>query len=254
MQCDLISGTRRILVLLLACLSVGVVSAGEWRETFDDGNLAGWTLMFQGIRDDWDVTWEVEDGILNVRLEALLDWLEREDIASFLEWTAQPVQTSHLNVRMRSPVSLDVKLGVFLGKRLPEENPNYAEGYLICHHSVDEMAIGREASWHEGGTLASFFAHDWYLEYRAGHFTLLSEELFPETWLLLEFEDVTLPQVDVMGILAISPWIVPEGHGAIDTLSFEGPNMPNHPSHAVEGRELLTVAWGQLKCQTCGRR
>lgn len=236
-------------------------SGGEWRESFDGGGLDAWVQVFPGNPDEWESAWTVADGLLTVRVASHLDMWDAMakwgDIADLWKWKALSSLTNHLDVRMRSPASLDGKFGLFLGASQAEASPDYATGYFFYHHGVDVMRLTKEGVALEGAILATFFVHDWRLEFREGQFRLFSEELFPETWLLTEFVDADLSEVDTVGLLVTMPWVVgavSAFEGCIDEVVFWEASVPDHDPFDVDTQERRTVTWGRLRHIASGGR
>lgn len=220
--------------------------AGQWRETFEDENLRGWTLPFKNVPKNWESIWKTRRGVLDVTLKPVRDLR----IAELLQWTVRPLHAQDLTVTVHEIDAFPVGVwppgdfGVFLGKQLPPNEADFARGYFFSKGIVYPIQFSRNGKSKGGNVMAVYVSRrQLKILFGAGHFRLFSEEDI----LLTDFEDPDLTRVNVVGLLAIPNGVADEFHGEVDTFIISGPDVPNHNNLAVQPKGKLATMWGKLK-------
>jgi len=234
------------MILMLGFISPG--HSGEWRDTFDGEKLEGWTLISAGEAKDWNATWGLKDGTLNVtiNLPAPVPL-----VADFLHWTAHRINIESLTVvgydihDFNVPGVSNGALCLFLGRRMGE--PNFASGYHFCTGAVHEILFDKKGNRVEGriragyGDRAPLTRSRLKVIFQAGRFRVFGLDV-----LLADFEDATFQQIDVVGLLANVGGGGKQFSGSIGTISISGPGIPDH-NRDVQPQGKLATTWGQLK-------
>ena len=241
-------------VVLLSILCILNGNAGNWVEQFDDELTKGWERI-SGVAE-WRVRWEAVEGILftEIRRPELPGSCEETD-ADFLHWTAHQFRLDSLTVIgseiVYPPPGRNTwgQLALFLGKR--QTSPDFvAKGYYFSPEMATEVTFRENEGYTKGKTISVYdkqfklTTKNLKVTFDSGKFRVLSG-----TMLLSDFNDVTIPEIDVVGLLTIchneGDWF----GGSISSFSISGSGIPNHnQSLDVQLRDTqLSTTWARLK-------
>ena len=239
-------------VLLLNVIPICHSHAGTWNETFNDETLKGWERI--SSVEEWRVRWEVVEGILfsQIRRSGIAAVCKTKD-GSFMHWTANQFRLDTITV-----IGTEIifpppgrggwgDLGLFMGKR--QQSPDFvAKGYFFSPVKINQATFGKKDGYIKGKIISEygdnfqFTTKSIKVAFVSGKFRILTG-----TTLIAEFNDNTLPEIDVVGVLITcnGEWF----NGSISGITISGNGIPNHNlSLAVKLRNTqLTTTWAQLK-------
>ncbi len=223
-----------VVVLITSFCLVVSVSAGTWRDDFEDDNFDGWR------RNITVSTWTVLDGFLQIQMNT------RDPTADFLEFIASPGPYRQFTVTLTNP-SIGMRIGLAKAFPGPVEGRQDFYFYSFSAYEISALNVNRF-----GGTFVSGF-RNWLprnpgtiwrdavvnlkVNFDAGRFQYFADEA-----LRADFEDSHFDQIDFITIMIV-------GGGAIhleqvDAFEVSGPGIG---VQAVQSKGKLASSWGGMK-------
>ena len=90
---------RYLILVFFLLISYEVSIAERWSDDFNDGNLYGWKVIFDELKDkSWTSSWKCQDGVLDVKLSWKGQNRPVPGVMDFLQFAAFPISSSKLSV------------------------------------------------------------------------------------------------------------------------------------------------------------
>ena len=225
-----------VVILITLFLPMASVSAGTWRDDFEDDSLDGWALR------NPDSTWTVQNGFVCAQMLP-----HHVFSADFLEFTAFPGPYERFTITL---TDLSNSLFIGLSKMFiwPVTGRQVFYFYIFSTAAIDGLSINRL-----GGSFTSGFRNQW-LPRNPGtlweddvaelqvHFDSAHFQLFADGELRADFEDSHFDQIDFATIL-----IVGEGgdkEQRVDAFEISGPGIG---VQTIQPKEKLATSWGAIR-------
>ncbi len=214
----------------------------SWREDFGEGHLNSWKRReLQRER----VTWQIKNGRLSARTKA---WCNQrlnlgEQLAQQTNYTyrftAFPIDTEQLSVKLSIHSTSNANVGIFMGKDPQDDLVHPLEyAYQFANHRIGSPEVLSAVSAPEMG----FNLDEIEVVFDRGHFYLYSDDEY-----ITDFDSKTLNRVDMLGI-AVFPKFCPEiAEVVVDDFVVSGPSIYDAGSLDVQSKNKVTVLWGKLK-------
>ncbi len=238
-------GLMKRLYGLLLIFSVFIFStnkyivAGTWIEDFDS-NLDSWTKR-EHQRER--VIWQIRSKRLNIQTEPYcnVELNLNNELALMthytLDFTAFPIDTGQLQVKMRVISAKNANMGIFIGEK-PESvfvNP-LRRTYQFADHTIGgplDFPIQNPHIELELKQIEVAFAHGFF-------------QLFSEGERIVDFQDNNFRTITYLGIVVFPVRCTTESTVLIDDFVISGPSIPNDILH-VTSKNKAAVVWGMLK-------
>ena len=215
--------------------------AGTWVENFNENHFNAWTKR-EHQRER--VTWQRKNGRLYVQTKAFchddmnLDGRFPLKTHYTLAFTAFPIETDKLKVKMTGLYSKNAFIGIFLGKQPIDvfDNP-LRQTYQFTNHFIGaplDLPIKRP-----------------YIELDLKEVEIVFEqgtfELFSQGEKIVDFYDENFLTVTYLGVAVIIKGCLFDATAAADDFVISGPSLPHGGSWSVQSKDKAAVVWGALK-------
>ncbi len=212
------------------------IVASTWREHFNK-NLNSWTKR-EHQRDR--VSWQVKDGRLNIQTKPFCNGVlnlggQLPHMTHYtLEFTAFPIETHQLRVKMRVVNTKNANVGIFIGEH-PESlfvNP-LRRTYQFVDHT-----IGGPLNFRNQNPQIELELNEIDIAFARGLFTLYSKGKK-----LVDFQDDNFKTINYLGIVVLPKRCDIDAIVIVDDFIISGVNLD------VQPKSKAAVLWGQLKRQ-----
>ena len=222
------------MILITLFLPMASVSAGTWRDDFEDGNFDGWK------RNITVSTWTVLDGFLRVQM------ITRIPTADFLEFVAFPGPYRQFTVTLTNP-SIGMRIG--LAKAFPGPVEGWQDFYFYSFSAYKISALNVNRF---GGTFVSSFRNflpsnpetiwrgavvNLRVNFDAGRFQYFADEA-----LRADFEDSHFDQIDFIAIMVVGADAVVREQ--VDAFEVSGLGIG---MQTIQPKEKLATSWGAIR-------
>ena len=215
--------------------------AGTWVENFNENHFNAWTKR-EHQRER--VTWQRKNGRLDVQTRAFcnddmnLDGRFPLKTHYTLTFTAFPIETDKLNVKMTGLHSKNAYIGIFLGKQPIDvfDNP-LRQTYQFTNHF-----IGAPLGLPIKRPYIELYLKEVEIVFEQGTF-----ELFSQGEKIVDFQDENFLTVAYLGIAVIIKRCLFDASARADDFVISGPSIPNGGSWSVQSKDKVAVVWGALK-------
>ena len=218
------------------------IIAGNWKEHFNK-NLDSWTKReLQRER----VTWQVKDGRLNVYTKpfcnGILNIAGRLPLKTHytLAFTAIPIETNNLRVKMKIVNSKNANVGIFIGE-YPEDifvNP------LRRTYQFVDYTIGGPLDFRNQNPQIELELNKIDIGFARGLFTL-----YANGKKIVDFQDGNFRRISYLGIVAFPKNCSIDATVVLDDFIISGPSIPSNDIQDVLPRGKAAEMWGSLKGQ-----
>ncbi len=213
------------------------IVAGTWIESFNENHLNSWTKR-EHQRDR--VSWQVKDGRLNIHTKPFCNGIlnlggQLPHMTHYtLEFTAFPIETHQLRVKMRVVNTKNANVGIFIGEH-PESlfvNP-LRRTYQFVDHT-----IGGPLNFRNQNPQIELELNEIDIAFAQGLFTLYSKGKK-----LVDFQDDNFKTINYLGIVVLPKRCDIDAIVIVDDFIISGVNLD------VQPKSKAAVLWGQLKRQ-----
>ena len=230
-----------LIFCVLICSTNKDAVAGTWTEDFNQDHLNSWTKR-EHQRER--VTWQTKNGHLDVQTKAFCnDNMNLEGKFPLkthytLSFTAFPLETDELIVKMTGLGGKNVNIGIFLGKQPNDvfDNP-LRQTYQFTNHFIGaplDLPIKRPVIELELKEIEIVFEQGTF-------------ELFSQGEKIVDFQDDNFQTITYLGIAVIIKGCLFDAKAAANDFVISGPSIPNGGSWNVQSKDKTAVVWGALK-------
>ncbi len=232
---------KRVYMLVLCCFVLifstnTSIIAGNWRENFND-DLDSWTKR-EHQREK--VIWQTKNGQLNIRTTPFCNGnLNVNDLLPLkthytLEFTAFPIETHQLRVKMRVVITRNANVGIFVGEQ-PESL--FVNPLRRTYQFVDHI-IGGPLDLPNRNPEIEMELKDIDIVFERGHFKLYSNGKK-----IADFHDNYFQSINYLGIVIFPKHCNVDATAFLDDFVITDPNDSWH----VNSKDKAAVLWGELK-------
>lgn len=204
-----------------------------WSEDFGNVHLDSWTKReYQRER----VTWETKNGQLEVSTQPFcngrLNIFNRLELETnyILEFTAFPIETEQIRVKLKVDSLENANAGIFIGKK-PDSivHQVFQHAYLFANHT-----LGIPDSWGHRGTAPDIGMNLKEIDvvFDRGHFYVYSEGKF-----IVDFQSNSIQQIDYIGIVVFPENCNIPATVNLDDFEISGPTIPATGTFVVEPKD-----------------
>jgi len=223
-----------VVILITLFLPMASVSAGIWRDDFEDDNFDGWK------RNITVSIWTVLDGFLRVQM------ITRDPTADFLEFVASPGPYRQFTVTLTNP-SLGMRIGLAKAFPGPVEGRQDFNFYSFSAYNISALRANRF-----GGSFVTVFRDflprnpetiwrdavvNLRVDFDAGRFQYFANEA-----LRADFEDSHFDQIDFIAIMVLGGDAVVREQ--VDAFEVSGPGIG---VQTIQLKEKLATSWGAIR-------
>ncbi len=208
-------------------------NVNTWHEDFGEVHLDSWTSReYQRER----VSWETKNGQLEVHTHPfcngrlnIFNQLNLETNYS-LEFTAFPIETEQIRVKLKVDSLENANTGIFIGKK-PDSivHQVFQHAYLFANHT-----LGTPDSWGHRRTVSEIGLNLREIDvvFDRGHFYVYSEGKY-----IMDFQTNSIQTIDYIGIVVFPENCNVSATVNLDDFEISGPTIPAPGAVVVEPKD-----------------